>query len=133
MTPDRLGWILVHSHAKYPAGDFATPQEELEVEYKPGINWGWSYPRPPRQGGPYTLLFSWDGLIFGEGICNVTHEVDDASHSFAFELGDYRTATPVALTDLPVPSHPRSLIKLTPEILEAYRRATKRGRYRGTS
>ena len=120
MVPDKLGWILIHSHSEYPEGNYATPQCELKGEYEPRLLWHWKLSRPLNEGGPYTLLFAWEGKIFGEGTADVTHAVENAQYNFAFRLNDYEVRKSVALADLPVPRRSRSLIKLTPEILAAY-------------
>ena len=125
MITDRLGWILIHSHSEYPEENYATPQCELEGEYEPGKKWHWKLYRPINEGGPYTLLFAWEGEIFGEATADVTHAVEDARFNFAFRLTDYEEKKSVALADLPVPRRSHSLITLTPKILAAYHRLTR--------
>lgn len=122
MTPNRLGWILIHSHVVYPEGNYATPQEELAVEFNPGMLWHWKRAKPMKEGGPYTLLFAWNGEIFGESIGHVTQKVEDKKYNFAFRLYDYEGRKSVKLDDLPVTRNYRDLIKLSPEILATYRK-----------
>jgi hypothetical protein len=125
MSPNNIGWILVHAHKQYPCEGYETPREELEGLYEPGsvLKWHWNRPSPLKEGGPYTLLFAWEGTVFGEGVGKVTHAVNSEKHNFAFDLTDYAEITKaVFLSDLSVPEKPRSLIRLTPEILSEYHR-----------
>lgn len=118
---DRLGWILVHSDKVF--NDGSTPQELLSGRSLKQP-WHWRLAKPLNEGGPYTLLMAWKGVIFAQAIGDVTHRVK-ADHrneyNFAFKLSGYMERKPVALADLKVrPYH--SLVVLTPEILQAYRR-----------
>ncbi len=119
---DRLGWILVHTHKRWDDDD--TPQDELKRNHKRGRLWGWIRSRPLAEGGPYTLLFAWQGKIFGEGIGDVTHFVEHEDYSFSFRLNEYRKTGPVALTDLRVRPC-SSLVKLDDRTLKAYRRLAR--------
>jgi hypothetical protein len=85
------------------------------------------------EGGPYTLLFAWEGEIFGEGTAHVTQKVEDTKYNFAFRIEEYEARKPVKLVDLPVPRQPRDLIKLTPEILAAYHKLASANDQRGLS
>jgi hypothetical protein len=124
MSASKLGWILIHAHALYPEGDYETPQAQLKGEYEPGMLWHWIRSRPMKSGGPYTILFAWEGDIFGESTADVTQKIEDPAYNFAFKLNDYEERQSVKLDDLPVPRRPRDLIKLTPEILAKYRKLT---------
>ena len=86
MAAGKVGWILVHSHKKYPD---STPYDELK-EFEPGWKWHWTRGRPLNEGGPYTLLFAWEKMVFGIGKGSVTHAVENKEFNFAFELTNYK-------------------------------------------
>jgi hypothetical protein len=119
---DRLGWILIHSHKQWDGDD--APQGELRHDHKRGRLWHWLHYRPISEGGPYTLLFAWQGKIFAEGSGDVTHHVEYKDYSFPFRLNEYRETRPVALADLRVRPC-GSLVKLDDRILKAYRRLAR--------
>jgi len=135
--PQRIGWILIHVPEEYGEGKtYTCPQDELRAKYKPGhpLAWSWSWSRPPREGGPYKLLFAWQGKVFGEATAEVSHspsliehgpEIEHGRYNFAFVLRDYQEVKPVELADILRGDrrlvHHRSLIKLDDRILETYR------------
>jgi hypothetical protein len=119
-TQTRLGWILIHSSKKYGKGkSYMSPQEELK-EYEPDWKWHRKFRRPPRAGGPpLTILFAWQGTIFGEATATVTHSVENREYNCAFVLHRYRERKPVRLSKLTKRKH-HGLIKLNNRILKTY-------------
>jgi hypothetical protein len=101
--------------------------EEMQAYYKPGCLWHWKRGKPLKEGGPYRLLFAWEGKIFGEATAKITHDIDPGDrgeYDFAFKLQDYTDRKSVALEDLPLTlkqlKHHRDLIKLDEQILKKY-------------
>jgi hypothetical protein len=124
----KLGWILVHTRARYPADMEPTnPIDDLELNYKPGKYWHWMHGKPLNEGGPYRLLLAWENKIFGEATAKITHQIEPlppGEYNFAFVLMDYNERKQVDLGALPLTpgqlqSH-RDLIKLNQDILNRY-------------
>ncbi len=128
-----LGWILIHTAARYGGtGEPRTPQEELKRDYHPGMHWHWKRGKPLKEGGPYRLLFAWEGVVFGEGTAKVTRTIEATArgdYDFAFVLEHYTDHKPVAISDLPLSinqhKHHRDLIRLNERILMKYDAMTR--------
>ncbi|MGC2422596.1 MAG: phospholipase D-like domain-containing protein [Candidatus Acidiferrales bacterium] len=128
-STDKRGWILIHSQKKY--GEYGSPQEEIEKEWKGKVarkRWYWVLPRPMKERtGPFRLLLSWQGVIFGEFLASkVTRKIKTDTkegYNFAFVLDAYYPRRKVPLNKVHVPKHHRSMIKLDKRILTAYEKA----------
>jgi len=132
-STDELGWILIHSKQKYGGkNQYDSPQDEIEKEWKGRVarkRWYWILPRPMKERtGPFRLLLSWQGVIFGEFLASkVTSEIKTGAikegYNFAFVLDAYYPRRKIPLKKVHVPKHHRSMIKLDKRILTAYEKA----------
>jgi hypothetical protein len=125
------GWILIHSEKKFgqPEYQYDNPEDELDKEFsRKGLMWHWKWKNALREGGPYRILFAWEGKVFGEGLAKITHNIERSmypEYNFAFFVSKYRKRKKVSLADLPLGNreiHHHSLIKLDRAILAAYDR-----------
>ncbi len=129
-----MGWILVHSRKKFGApGGYASPEDELNEMQKEGSiprgPWNWNSGRPPRKGGPRTLLMSWKGCVFGECEASIEHVRKSSKGAFRFRLESYEPRKSVRLTKL-LPGDDRArkhrgLIRLDQRIIDRYRKLTQ--------
>ena len=120
---DQVGWILVHSMEK------EDPHDETRKYMKRGkeFPWHWKLAHPLEEGGPYTVLFSYDKSIFAHGTAYVIHKIARSwrpEYNFAFQI--VKVSVPgreVPLESLPlgnrVTQH-RSIISLDEQTLRAY-------------
>jgi len=132
-----MGWILVHSEDKFGGpGQDSSPQEELDAMADagsiPGDTWNWNAGRPPRTGGPRTLLMSWKGHVFAECMASVEHLRKSSGGAFRFRLESYEPYMPLRLTKL-LPGddrarYHRGLIRLDQRISDRYRKLTRGSR-----
>lgn len=127
MPEDKLGWILIHSSDEFGPDledGYESPEAELAEEFEPGFLWHWRLPAPMKEGGPYTLLLSWNSEIFGHCTAEVTHEMTVPGYNFAFRLLSYTQHRPLRMDRLPLGNRlhqHRSIIKLDSEILRQYK------------
>jgi hypothetical protein len=123
---DQIGWILVHSTRQWPDEFYDTPEAELLDFYRPGVLWHWRGSRPFPEGGPYTLLFSWRGEVFGHGRGEVTHKVEDRDFNMAFRLSEFQRERRVPLTELGLKTSAGGALKLTQPVYDLYLRVIGR-------
>lgn len=132
-STDKLGWILIHSTQKYGGkGQYASPQDEIEKKWKGKVakkRWHWTRSQPMKERtGPFRLLLSWKGVIFGEFLASkvtrkIKTDMKKERYNFAFVLDAYYPGRKIPLEKVHGPKHPRDLIKLTEPILTAYEKA----------
>lgn len=84
--------------------------------------------RPIDEGGPYTILFAYDSVIFAHAVATITHDIEEEmrkeGHTFSFNVKNLTIPTKaVRLEELPLGNRAkkhRSLIKLNDNIMASY-------------
>lgn len=127
---DSLGWILIHSEARYAGETPNNPIAELEENWpnkKWNRLWHWKRPSPLREDDtPKKVLLAWKNEVFGEATATVTHKIGkhSSSYNFAFKLDEYQLLPyriPLISLQLGSRAHNhRDLIRLGPESWAAY-------------
>lgn len=134
-TP-KLGWVVFHSPKIFKATRDKTPIRQLKRIWTPTeeLDWNWGGKAWKENPRPHTLLFAWQGEIFGTATATITRDIDDEmrakGYTFAFMLSRYDEAKPyVPIKELGIGFH-RSFITLTSEMLAIYNRRQRSARTR---
>lgn len=123
----RLGWILVHS-PKYADPKVSIADELRSRARKPNPVWHWRLAKPMKEGGPYSVLFAYEGKVFANAIAWVTRDVREEMKRRGFLFAFRLTAVgfprrPVPLLELDLGRRARrhhSLIRLDERNLKRY-------------
>ena len=88
--------------------------------------WHWKHgKRGLKQDGKWrTILFAWEGQVFGEARAKVVAP-RSGDYNVRFKLEDCRKRPKVNLSQLETPAQPRGLIRLTNTMLETYHKLVR--------
>lgn len=94
--PERLGWVLIHRKVVGKATSAKEFESEDDLEMwldrvsRSDRRWHWKRSHPMKPDGPHTLLFGFDGGIWGSVRAKVTNEmsprVSKKDFNFAFQF-----------------------------------------------